>query len=356
MTAMPLSAGLPERPTESRLTSPSRLAALEATGLLDGRANDVLDRITRLATRVLGVPVSLASLVSDLAQHFPGLTGLEGWAGAARSTPLSHSYCQYVVRHGAPFIVEDAAQHALVRDNGARVDLGVTAYAGVPLCTVTGEILGAFCAISTEPRRWSTGDIETLSELASMAMAEIELRLTTRELLAAHDRLLEQRRRDPLTGLRNREGFLEASHDRLADARRDRTPCVLGVFEVDDFRLVNAAHGYVAGDAVLLEVSTMLAATFRDDDLVARTGSDEFTVLVSHATTADVPFIAARLEAALDVHNASPSREHRLSLSTGYAEWDPAMPVSTTTLLQQADAELHVQRTAVRNADGARLA
>jgi diguanylate cyclase (GGDEF)-like protein len=356
MTAMSLSIGYPERPTESRLTSPSRLAALEATGLLDGRANDVLDRITRLATRVLGVPVSLASLVSDLAQHFPGLTGLEGWAGAARSTPLSHSYCQYVVRHGAPFIVEDAAQHALVRDNGARVDLGVTAYAGVPLRTVTGEILGAFCAISTAPRRWSTGDIETLGELASIAMAEIELRLTARELRASNERLLEQRRRDPLTGLCNREGFLEASQDRLADARRARTPCVLGVFEIDDFRLVNSAHGYVAGDAVLLEVSTMLSATFRDDDLVARTGSDEFTVLVSHATTADVPFIAARLEAALDVHNASPSREHRLSLSSGYAAWNPAVPVSITTLLQRADADLHAQRSAARNADGARVA
>ncbi len=338
----------PLRPVEGTpeavLARPERLEALEASGLLDGRANAVLDRITRLATRLLGVRVSLASLVTDVAQHFPGLTGLEGSAGAARGTPLSHSYCQYVVRHGAPFVVDDSATHPLVHDNPARVDLGVAAYAGVPLRTSDGEIVGAFCAISTTPRHWEEADLDVLADLAAMAMAEIELRIATRQLLLSRERSLRHLTRDPLTGLHHRYGFLDAARPLLERARRERTPCVLLLLEIDAFREVNARHGYVAGDALLLEVSTMLTATFRDTDLVARTSSDEFAVLVTQATAADIPWLEARLDAAIEVHNASPTRDEPLVVRTGVAAWDPSLPTSITSLLQVADSMLQRRR------------
>lgn len=70
---------------KSRLTDPRRLQALRASTLLDGAQNSVLDGLTRLVSRFLGVPISLVSLVDDREQHFPGLTGLEGWAGEGRS-------------------------------------------------------------------------------------------------------------------------------------------------------------------------------------------------------------------------------------------------------------------------------
>jgi len=169
---------------------PARLAALRATGLLDDASNAVLDRLTRLVTQLRGVPVALVSLVDDRGQHFPGLTGLGGWAGAQRSTPLSHSFCKHVVTSETALIVTDASLHPLVRDNAAHTELGVVAYAGVPLRTGDGHTYGALCAIDTSPVAWTAEQLAILEDLAAAAMAEIELRATVRSLAAAQESLL----------------------------------------------------------------------------------------------------------------------------------------------------------------------
>ena len=178
------------RPTTSVLADPQRLAALRATGLLRGAASDVLDRVARTAARLLGVPVALVSLVDRDEQWFPGLAGRDA---DGRHTPLSHSFCQHVVTSGAPLIVTDALTHPLVGDNRAIRDLGVRAYAGVPLTTANGQTLGSLCAIDTAPRQWTEGELDTIRDAAAAAMAEIERRLalaTLRESEARYRALL----------------------------------------------------------------------------------------------------------------------------------------------------------------------
>ena len=158
-----------------RLNDPDRLAALRRTALSDATADAAFDRLTRLATRVLGVPVALVSLVNVDRQVFKGAVGLGEPRMSRRETPLSHSFCQHVVASSKPFIVEDARDHALVRDNLAIPDLGIVAYAGIPLITAEGHVLGSFCAIDREPRKWSDEDIANLQDLAAAATIEIEL-------------------------------------------------------------------------------------------------------------------------------------------------------------------------------------
>ena len=167
---------------ESRLSNRARLAALEATGLVDGPTREALDRLTRLAARLLGVPTALVSLVDTERQFFASAVGLaEPWA-SLRGTPLSHSFCQYVVEANAPFVVEDAPNHAVVRDNRAIDDLGVIAYAGMPLRTTQGHVLGSFCAIDNQTRHWSDEDLQTLRDLSLAVAAEIELGMMTSAL------------------------------------------------------------------------------------------------------------------------------------------------------------------------------
>src|ERR1700761_4594003 len=96
------------------LRNPERLAALAATGLPDSQAEEAFDRLTRMVTRLLGVPVSLVSLVDDQRQFFKSLHGLTGWAAEQRQTPLSHSFCQHVVRQQKPLVIADAERDALV--------------------------------------------------------------------------------------------------------------------------------------------------------------------------------------------------------------------------------------------------
>lgn len=155
---------------------PGRLAALREAALLDTPPEEPFDRLTRLASRILGAPVALVSLVDEDRQFFKSQTGLgEPWA-TRRETPLSHSFCQYAVASGKPFVVSDARAHPLVRENLGIGDLGVVAYAGVPLVTSEGHALGSFCVIDPEPREWTPQELEVLTDLASSVMTEIELR------------------------------------------------------------------------------------------------------------------------------------------------------------------------------------
>jgi len=159
----------------SRLSNRARLTALEATGLVDGPTREALDRLTRLAARLLGVPMALVSLVDTDRQFFASAVGLaEPWA-SRRETPLSHSFCRHVVESNAPLVVEDAPNDPIVRDNRAIEALGIIAYAGMPLRTTQGHVLGSFCAIDNHVRRWSEDDLETLRDLSLAVAAEIEL-------------------------------------------------------------------------------------------------------------------------------------------------------------------------------------
>jgi serine phosphatase RsbU (regulator of sigma subunit) len=148
-------------------------------------ADPSLDRYARLASRVLGTPIALVSLVEEGRQVFPGACGLPPALDAERETPLSHSFCQYVVADQAPLVISDARADDRLRDNLAIPDLGVIAYAGWPITDHTGTIVGSLCAIDTEPRTWSAYDLEMLEDLATACSTELSergLRITEQEL------------------------------------------------------------------------------------------------------------------------------------------------------------------------------
>src|SRR3712207_9402584 len=92
----------------SRLDDPRRLEALRASGLLDTPSEEAFDRLTRLVTRLLGVPVALVTLVDGDRQFFKSSVGLPDVWTSKRGTPLTHSFCQYVVATGEPLVIEDA--------------------------------------------------------------------------------------------------------------------------------------------------------------------------------------------------------------------------------------------------------
>ncbi len=162
--------------TLSLLTRPDRLAALRRTALLDTPPEEAFDRLTRMAARLLGTPVSLISLVADDHQFFKSATGLpEPWA-SRRSNPISFSFCGQVVATGEPLVLEDVRRHPLLRHNPVIRELGWVAYAGVPLVTRQGHTIGALCVIDKTPRLWSERDIALLQDLAASVATEIELR------------------------------------------------------------------------------------------------------------------------------------------------------------------------------------
>jgi hypothetical protein len=152
-----------------------RVQALRATGLLDTPADEAFDRHARIAAEALSAPVALVSLVDEDRQFFKSCLGLpEPWA-TRRGTPLSHSFCQHVVATREPLVIADARDHPVLKDNAAIRDLGVVAYAGMPLVDNDGHALGALCAIDHEPRHWSKRQVELLKDLAAGVSREIGL-------------------------------------------------------------------------------------------------------------------------------------------------------------------------------------
>jgi hypothetical protein len=154
---------------------PRRLEALAATGLLDSPAEQRFDALTDLASKILKAPVALVSLVDEDRQFFKSCLGLpEPWA-SQRETPLSHSFCQHAIAARKPLIIEDAREHPVLRDNHAIRDLGVIAYAGIPLESRDGQPLGTLCVIDHKPRKWTDQEVELLTGVAKAAAAQVDV-------------------------------------------------------------------------------------------------------------------------------------------------------------------------------------
>jgi diguanylate cyclase (GGDEF)-like protein len=131
-------------------------------------------------------------------------------------------------------------------------------------------------------------------------------------------RLDEMSLSDALTGLANRRGFAFRAEDDLRRARRTGVPFVFGVADVDGLAHINAVHGRLEGDLAIRDAARVLRATFRDSDVVARVGGDEFALLLRDAGPECRERARRRLERLLDEHNRRSDRRWRLAIRLAF--------------------------------------
>src|SRR5512147_125162 len=171
---------LPEGRLSAVIRNEARLEALRRTSLLDSPPEEVFDRLTRLATTVLRVPVALVSLVDSDRHFFKSQCGLPEPLASARQNPLTHSFCKHAVGAREPLVVAEARGHPLFGPYSDATD--VRAYAGIPLITSDGHALGTFCVVDWQPHAWTEEEIAILRVLAASTISEIELRRLVGEL------------------------------------------------------------------------------------------------------------------------------------------------------------------------------
>ncbi|MDM9646828.1 GAF domain-containing protein [Rhizobium sp. S163] len=174
------------------MSSPSeRIGAVRNSGLLDVQGQSEFQDIIEVVKAGLNCPVALVSILDEDRQVFIAHLGLpEKWAEAAE-TPLTHSFCQHVVRDKQPLIIGDATIHDLVRDNLAIKDLGVISYMGVPVTMPDGLVIGALAAIDGEPRTWGKHELELLSRIGKVASNQIATFLSERRWSSLFEQLEE---------------------------------------------------------------------------------------------------------------------------------------------------------------------
>lgn len=158
------------------IEEPNRLKALARTGLLDSPPDELFDRVAQLAAHLLDVPVVLLSLVDRNRQFFKTQVGVPEPIATARQTPLTHSFCQWVVSSDDELVVADVQRHQLLGQNLASRQLGVGAYAGVPLHADGAEPIGSFCAIDMKPHPWDERELRALRDAAHVVEGLTALR------------------------------------------------------------------------------------------------------------------------------------------------------------------------------------
>jgi diguanylate cyclase (GGDEF)-like protein/PAS domain S-box-containing protein len=142
---------------------------------------------------------------------------------------------------------------------------------------------------------------------------------------------------DDLTGLYNRRGFITLAEQQLKMAERTKKKLLLTFIDLDNMKRINDIWGHEEGDRSLIKTAEVLKQTFRDSDIIARIGGDEYAVLASDITENTQDIFMKRLQQQLDEHNAHEERDYRLSLSIGAAIYDPETPCSLDHLISKAD-------------------
>jgi diguanylate cyclase (GGDEF)-like protein len=303
-----------------------RLATLRSLKILDTPAEERFDRITRVARRMFNVPIALVTLVDAERQWFKSKQGLE-----SRETPRSVSFCGHTILKEEPMVIPDAQRDERFRDNPLVTDAPhIRFYAGYPLSAPDGSKLGSLCLIDRQPRQMSAEDLATLMTLG---------RIIESELVA-----LNQSTNDALTGLSNLRGFLEIGRYLFAVAGRLGHVLQLLYLKVDRIGQFYEQFGAPEAERALVETAQALLSCFRDSDLVARVGSDEFCVLLSRATPpGDDPGLQ-RVEDLLHRLNSQRTQELRLTAQAATVLYAPARHGSLEEML--AEAERRVRHNA----------
>ncbi|MEP6781461.1 MAG: PAS domain S-box protein [Gemmatimonadaceae bacterium] len=164
----------PKLPTDEA----GRLEALRRYELFDSPHQQSLDDLTTLAAHICGAPVSLISFVDEHRQWFKSAFGFSGG-----DTPREISFCGHAILSDELFIVGDATEDTRFADNP--LVLGPQAirfYAGAPIISPDGYVLGTLCVIDRVPRQLTAEQENALRVLSRQVMAQLELRRQTREL------------------------------------------------------------------------------------------------------------------------------------------------------------------------------
>lgn len=309
-------------------------------------------RVDGSITAVVGVDISLAELRSFL-DDLPIDEGAEAFLIAGTSVvaaPASHPLSDEALGHELPSVESVGLTldqlHELIRRD-APVDIGDGGR--VHLIDLPGANAPSWSVLI---RTDDIGLVGALDRRARVALVVIALAgiclllatpILTRWLRRPIDELRVMARFDALTEVTNRGTFLSEANGMLDTARRHRSPFVLALVDVDDFKRVNDTHGHAVGDEVLRRIGDAINTHVRSGDLVGRLGGDELAIAITDTDRATCDRVLTRVRDA--VRDAC--AEYDVDVTIGAAQRG-GRDVDLATLMVEADHELLVAKQTER--------
>jgi diguanylate cyclase (GGDEF)-like protein len=155
---------------------------------------------------------------------------------------------------------------------------------------------------------------------------------------------------DDLTGVGNRRHLLQRLTEECAKSVRSGESFALLVIDLDGFKAVNDTHGHAAGDACLQHFTLMAQTRLRPGDMLARTGGDEFCIVLPGSTLREGALIARRvLEVCREDAEACVGADVPISLSIGVAQWTRQTGAFPDKLIAAADHALYAAKNDGKN-------
>lgn len=300
-----------------------RLRDLERYDVVDTAPEENFDRITRMASNVLGTPIALVSLIDEKRQWFKSRVGLE-----ATETPREVAFCAHAINGENTFVINDAYEDERFSDNPLVTgDPNVRFYAGALLTTPKGANLGTMCVIDHEPRTWSPEQSRTLEDFAELVVRELELR--------------KEASTDHLTGAANRRMLLTTAEQEFARAKRYQRHLTACAFDLDHFKSVNDTYGHPTGDEALRLFAGICQQEIREQDLFGRVGGEEFALVLVETDGPAALTVVNRILAevrALSIRSAD--KTFSITVSAGIAELRDSDAV-VADLMARADKALY---------------
>ncbi len=328
---------IPEIPANEK----ERQHALASLNILDTAMEERFERVTRLASRLIGVPIAAISLIDHDRQWFKSIQGLQ-----TTETSRDIAFCSHTILGDNVLIVEDATKDDRFTENPLVTgDPGIRFYAGCPVRSPDGHKIGSLCVIDRQPRELTASQLEDLKDLAAMVEVEIKSNHLAVAQVRMNEELAQAKRAvlvDPLTRLWNRAGCSEFLVRQHHVAVQNREKFCIGMLDIDFFKKINDTYGHSAGDEVLREVARRILRGIRADDFACRMGGEEFLLVVSDPEATEALNIAQRVREAI---RSSPIEAEghaiRVTISMGLAYFDPASAVSPEEVIRLADAGLY---------------
>jgi len=307
-----------------------RLAALQRFDVLDSPREEPFDRITRLIRSIFGVSTGIVSMIDGHRQWYKSADGSD-----RSEVPVQDTFCRFPLASGESLVVPDAKADIRFADNPNVTSGGVGFYAGVPLRTTDGHVIGTVCAIDPQPRDFSARELKILEDLALITMNELDLR--------------QRATVDVLTGALSRRAFKEEGARAVALASRHHHALACLVLDLDHFKSVNDGFGHAARDKVLADVIKTCVALLRQSDLIGRLGGEEFAILLPNAGREKALATAERIRLSFETAAAMPAGHPlQITVSIGMVTAEAGF-IDAPALLARADEALYRAKAEGRN-------